>query len=270
MDEHPPDTVSVQFEVGIGERRITATAQVPSGQTNLTQILPVLRAIDDSFIDGITTQLAAAGHPVSCRRGCGACCRQMVPISIFEAEALGNWIRTLPEARRLELKSRFHQALTKLAAAGIVDRMVKDDWLADHDGSSQLAIDYLNQRIPCPFLEDEACSIHTFRPLICREHLVTSSPDHCVNPEEGKTVGVHLPIHFARVLAHIGAEVEGAAHGCIPLLFLFAWMQSGARPGDAVAGTGPQVLYEFVKRLDEGRIPPPAEPSAGDPAANEP
>ena len=255
MVEQPQETVSVEFTVGIGEDKFAAVAVVPAGQTNLTQILPVLQSLDDSFIAGVTTQLKDAGLSVSCKAGCGACCRQMVPLSIFEAEALSAWIRTLPESRQEELADRFHQALLKFAAAGFIDRMVNEDWFAESESSRQMAIDYLYQRIPCPFLENESCSIHPIRPLICREYLVTSPPEHCFDPVTLQTAPVALPLRLFNALNAIGAEVEGETRGWIPLLFLFAWMKSGARPGEAVAGEGPQVLYEFVKRIGPPRIP---------------
>ena len=262
MDEQQQETVSVEFAVGIGDGKFTATAVVPAGQTNLTQILPVLQSLDDSLIGGITTQLAESGLTVSCKAGCGACCWQMVPLSIFEAEALSVWIRTLPESRQEELAARFHQALLKLAAAGLIDRMVNEDWLAETESARQLALDYFYQRVPCPFLEDESCSIHPIRPLICREYLVTSPPQYCADPATLQAAPVHLPLNFSRILNRIGAEVEGDSRGWIPLVFLFAWMKSGARPGEAVAGAGPQVLYEFVKRIGQARSRmPAADPS---------
>jgi Fe-S-cluster containining protein len=259
MDEQRQETVSVEFTVGIGDGKFTATAVVPAGQTNLTQILPVLQSLDDSLIGGVTEQLSQAGRTVSCKAGCGACCRQMVPISIFEAEALSAWILTLPELRREELAGRFHQALLSLAAAGLIDRMVNEDWLAETESARQLALDYFYQRVPCPFLEDESCSIHSIRPLICREYLVTSSPHYCEDPASLQVAPVYLPLNFSRILNVIGAEVERDPRGWIPLVFLFAWMKSSARPGEAVAGTGPQVLYEFVKRISQARNPSPAD-----------
>jgi Fe-S-cluster containining protein len=36
--------------------------------------------------------------------------------------------------------------------------------------------------MPCPFLEDESCSIHPDRPLVCREYLVTSPAELCAGP----------------------------------------------------------------------------------------
>ncbi|MDE3185973.1 MAG: YkgJ family cysteine cluster protein [Acidobacteriota bacterium] len=251
MAEQVGEMVTVEFAVGIGDGQFKASATVPAGQTNLTQILPVLQSLSSSFIEGVTAQLAESGQPVSCRAGCGACCRQMAPISIFEAEALSAWIRTLPEARQEQLASRFHQALVALGAAGIIDRMVEEDWQAETESARKLALDYLYARVPCPLLEEESCSIHPIRPLICREYLVTSPPEHCADPAHLQVVPVHLPLNFSRILKAIGKELEQDSRGWIPLVFLFAWMKSGARPGDAVAGTGPQVLYEFVKRMSE-------------------
>jgi hypothetical protein len=70
MDEHPHETISVEFAVGIGDEKFTAAAVVPAGQTNLTQILPVLQSLDDSFIHGVTAQIGEAGLSVSCKAGC--------------------------------------------------------------------------------------------------------------------------------------------------------------------------------------------------------
>jgi len=238
--------------VGIGDGKFTATAIIPAGQTNLTQILPVLQSLDDSFLHGVIGQLSQAGRAISCKAGCGACCRQLVPLTIFEAEALGDWIRSLPATRQEELAARFHQALLKLSAAGLIDRIVDEPWLAESESATNLSLDYFRQGIPCPFLEAESCSIHPFRPLVCREYLVTSSPEYCADPSTLQIDGVRLPLRFSRILNAIGAQVEQESRGWIPLLFLFAWMKSGARPGEAVAGIGPEVLYEFVKRIADG------------------
>jgi Fe-S-cluster containining protein len=262
---NPPETVTVEFAVGLGDGKFTATAVVPAGQTNLTQILPVIQSLENSLIAGVASQLGETGRSISCKAGCGACCRQIVPLSIFEAEALTAWIRSLPESRQQQLAERFHQALTKLTAAGLIERMVNEDWLANTDFAAQLGLDYLYARVPCPFLEDESCSIHPFRPLICREYIVTSPPEHCFDPSTLQAVPVRLPLHFSRVLNGIGAELEHGTRGWIPLVFLFAWMKAGAHPGEAVAGSGPQVLYEFVKRLDQAHLP---APGAGPPPEN--
>jgi len=261
MNQQPADpaprqtteTVTVEFSIAVGEGSFRASAVVPAGPTNLTQILPVLRSLDDSLIAGVSAQLAVAGRDISCKAGCGACCRQMVPLSIFEAEALAAWIVTLPETHQQELARRFDAALRKLAAAGLIDRIVNEDWLADNNAARQLALEYFYQRVPCPFLEDESCSIHPIRPLICREYLVTSPPQHCYDPAGLQAAPVLLPVNLSRSLNRIGAELENDARGWIPLLFLFAWMKAGAHPGERVSGDGPEVLYEFVQNIQPSR-----------------
>ena len=213
MDEKPQETVSVEFAVGIGDGKFTATAVVPAGQTNLTQILPVLQSLDDSLISGVTAQLNQAGLAVSCKAGCGACCRQMVPLSIFEAETLSAWIRTLPESRQEELAGRFHQALLSLAAAGLIDRMVNEDWLAETESARQLALDYFYKRVPCPFLENEsransACGFGFCQPIFV---------DHAVDETSGcKREKCLMEAACELLLARFGKSTNPGAEGTWP------------------------------------------------------
>jgi hypothetical protein len=117
------------------------------------------------------------------------------------------------------------------------------------------AMDYLRQRIACPFLENESCSIHPIRPLICREYLVTSPPEYCYEPSKDKVRGVPIPVKISTVIFNLGSQVAPGTRGWIPLVFLFAWMRAGGgHPGNAVSGPGPELLYEIVKRL--ATIPP--------------
>jgi len=274
MDEQPSapsETVSVEFSLAWGDGHISATAAVPAGQTNLTQLLPILQALDDSLIGAAASEAVAAGRSISCKAGCGACCRQLVPISIFEAEALTAWVRTLPEIRQQDIAQRFDQALRKLAAGGILERLVasgNEFWDPENEAHKNLSIEYHYQRVPCPFLVDEACSIHPIRPLICREYLVTSPPEHCVDPATLQTEMVPLPLRLMPALNQIGAEVEHNTRGWIPLVFLFAWMKANAHPGEKVSGTGPEVLYKFLSRISpaDGNLESPDEPAASDEA----
>jgi len=281
MDEQPTapsETSLVEFSLAWGDSHITATAEVPAGRTNLTQLLPILQALDDSLIGAAASEAVAEGRSISCRAGCGACCRQLVPISVFEAEALTTWVRSLSEDQQQELAQRFDQTLRTLAASGILERLVatgNDFWDPENEKHKSLAIDYLYQRVACPFLVDEACSIHPIRPLICREYLVTSPPEHCVDPATLQTEMVHLPIRVMPALNRIGAEVEHNTRGWIPLIFLFAWMKAKAHPGEKVSGTGPEVLHHFLSRIhtSDGDVESPEDsPTAEDgklPAANQ-
>jgi Fe-S-cluster containining protein len=250
MDNAASPMVEVNFTLNIGSGRLDASAVVPAGETNLTQLLPVLQDLSSSTIDSAVQIVESEGFHISCRAGCAACCRQLVPLSIFEAELLADWISSLPEERQTELAARFTAALMQLHSAGILPRLDSSIWPTSDPEQKTLSIEYLRLRVDCPFLENELCSIHSIRPLACREYLVTSPPENCVDPSEFPVVGVRLPLKFSPVLFNLGTEVDPASSGWMPLVFLLVWIRTrGGHPGQAVTGPGPILLHEIVKRL---------------------
>lgn len=261
MQEQSQQSVEVEFALKVSDGQIKAKVSVPAGQTNITTLLPVLQNFESAMLGRVAREAEAAGHPISCKAGCGACCRQMVPVSIFEAEALGAWVRSLPDEQQQALEARFHQTLLRLRDTGIIQRLIEEDWFADNDTAKLMAIDYFHLGVPCPFLVDESCSIHPIRPLICREYLVTSPPELCKDPATNDVAGVQLPIKLSRALFRMGSELEQDKRGWIPLVFLFAWMKSGADPGAAFAGTGPEVFRTFLEHLATS-IPASATPQS--------
>jgi Fe-S-cluster containining protein len=248
-DVSPGDQVRATFSLPVGGATLRASAILPAGQTNLTQLLPIIQNLEDAIVARAAEEAARAGSPISCGPGCGACCRQMVPISLFEAEALTAWMQSLPEERRAELGERFHRALLALRDAGVIDKIVGQQWVGDPDRVTELAIDYFHAGVPCPFLENESCGIHPLRPLSCREYLVTSPPALCADPSVHSVAGVRLPVKLSHGLYAVGRRIERDPRGWLPLVFLVAWSHSGARPGEAVAGTGEAVLRGFLEQV---------------------
>lgn len=247
----PPaaSTVNASFTLPIGNDSLNASVQLPAGRTTLTQLLPIIQNLENAIVERIGEDADRLGRPISCRAGCGACCRQMVPISIFEAEALSNWIATLPEDRVAALRERFHRALSALSDAGVINAILDEKWLLDEESGTQLAVDYFHAGVPCPFLESESCSIHPIRPLSCREYLVTSSPELCKDPSVNQISGVQLPLRLSRAVYLLGQQLTKDRRGWIPLVFLMAWGKGGVRPGDFVAGSGPEVFRKFLDQV---------------------
>lgn len=237
------------FSIRIGADTLNASAELPASQTTLTEILPVIRYLEDAIIENAATDSDAAGKPVSCRAGCGACCRQLVPLSLFEAEALAEWLQTLPEIRRAALRERFQQALAQLSKAGLLDRLLDAARLEDAGSRKQLGIDYFHAGVACPFLEEESCSIYPLRPMICREYLVTSPPALCTQPTSNRVAQVELPVRLSRTLVSLGKTTGPESRGWIPLVLLLSWAENNSTPGDLVAGTGPEVLKRFLDRM---------------------
>ena len=247
----PVPAVTARFSIPVAGVSLQASAQVPAGRTTLTDLLPIIQNIENAIVDRIGAELAARNMPISCKAGCGACCRQLVPLNIFEAEALTEWIRTLPAERQKALAERFHLALSALRDAGVIDKILANEHVAEMAPNEQLAVDYFHAGVACPFLENESCSIHPIRPLICREYLVVSPPELCQDPSIHDVSGVPLPVKLSRVLHSFGRQVAGDPRGWIPLVFLLAWGRGEQKPGDCVAGTGEEVLSSFLERVAE-------------------
>jgi Fe-S-cluster containining protein len=250
----PSPTAKVSFSLPVAEGFLNASANLPTGYTTLTQLLPIIQNLENAIVDRIGQEAEHTGTPISCRAGCGACCRQLVPVSFFEAEALTEWISTLPPARRAEIEQRFHRALLALRDAGVIDKLLGDRWAVEEEAAAQLAVDYFHAGVPCPFLEDESCSIHPIRPLSCREYLVTSPPVLCQDPSVNHVAGVRLPLKLSRVLYAFGQQLSQDPRGWIPLIFLMAWAKGGQTPGEHISGTGEEVLQRFLKQV--GELPP--------------
>lgn len=249
--EAVPAAVQASFALPVGGGFLHASAKLPTGRTTLTELLPVIQQLDNAIVGRVGEEAERAGMPISCRAGCGACCRQLVPVSLFEAEALAKWMRALPEERRATLEERFHMALSMLRDAGVIDRILDAEPSLEKERARELAIEYFYAGVPCPFLEEESCSIHPIRPLACREYLVTSPPELCKDPATHDVGGVQLPLKLSNVLFSFGQQIEQSERGWIPLVFLVAWGKGEAAPGDFIAGSGEEVLKIFLQRAGE-------------------
>jgi Fe-S-cluster containining protein len=150
---------------------------VPDGPLNADDMVGVVQSLQSAIVQQAETRTAEAGLTISCKAGCGACCRQAVLVTEAEARALAALVETMPEPQRARIIERFMalgRALDTSPAGRVREQLAKGEPVAE-----EMAVDYFTMGIPCPFLEDESCSIHAARPIVCREYLVTSDPRHC-------------------------------------------------------------------------------------------
>ncbi len=228
-----------------GEERPMALV-VPAGVTRWETLLPVLAQVTDAVVAASSEAVAREGKAVSCAKGCGACCRQLVPVSPAEARRLADLVDSLPVARRTEVLRRFEEARARLREAGLLDRLERTSEVKEGEGRG-LGLAYFGLGIACPFLEDEACSIHPDRPLACREYLVTSSPARCAAPSAADVEMVPIGLHVSRaLLAAEGGESAGRPPW-VPLILAPAW--ADANPGGTARSTGPELLGRVLGRL---------------------
>lgn len=183
-DDKTGNKVVFELKLHFDEGSIAASVVVPDVEMRVADFLPVLQGLQDAVTLGVRKGVEGRGGQISCRAGCGACCRQPVPISESEAIRLAELVAGMPESRRDRVRARFDAALRSLASRGLLDEL-RALPSVDRGERMRFGREYLRLRLACPFLEGESCSIYEHRPLRCRQFLVTSPPENCADPDPG-------------------------------------------------------------------------------------
>ena len=243
---------------------LSLQAQVPAGPASQADLLPLARDIADAVVAQTQLAVQAAGQHITCRAGCGACCRSLVAISEVEARRLHSVVQALPAARRIAVHERFNQALSALQQAGLLPALRQWAGWSDAEYRRQLTA-YFAAGVPCPFLEDESCGIYAERPITCREFLVTSPARHCGELGSDQIRRVKLPVHMFNAVARwqprhaatptntAGPAVDGADAGAVaehwvPLVLALAWAE---QPGDeGPLKPGPELLRDLLNAVN--------------------
>jgi Fe-S-cluster containining protein len=227
MADQGRSTATLRLKVG--DLSIAHPITVPTAAVGATDVLPALQDLVNAVVGA-----AEAGQEVSCRKGCGACCRQLVPISRTEGEALLAQVEAMPTARRIAVRARFAAAEAAITRAGLADRAGRSD--------REMSVAYFALRVPCPFLEEESCSIHPDRPLVCREYLVTSPAERCSGTAQEGVTPVPVP-----KLSLAARRLQHEADSWFPLAMLFAWSRKSRPPTKRKPGT--EWIQRFLRIL---------------------
>lgn len=249
MTDSNDDWVTIGLEIRIAGEKVQFQVKLPSGPATWEHLLPFMREL--AKVSGEISQehQAAAGKAISCKAGCGICCRQRVPIAPFEAHRLRRLVESMPEPRRTTLLERFRNAEQRVRAAGLHD--VQTSGSTSVDELVKRSGEYFRLMIPCPFLENESCSIYEERPIKCREYLVTSPAENCADPESNQIDALPLPlmVYMATLFLH---EDEGrTGPDWVPLCNLLSWTDSHTPPPPR--NSGPELLQRFMSCLMQPR-----------------
>lgn len=215
---------------------VTVAVGIPVGRTTVRRMLPVFREACGSIVGAAIAHAERRGRSVSCALGCGACCRQMVPISPTEAAMLKDLVDSLTPERRSQIIARFNAARNALDDAGLLETLRSPTKPAGAEYKN-LGLAYFRLGIACPFLENESCSIHPDRPLVCREHLVVSPPENC-SRENGQPIEViKIPGEASKALTALSGGREFT--NWVPLVLALesgdADFENDTRPGEEIA-----------------------------------
>jgi Fe-S-cluster containining protein len=219
-----------RFEVALNTPagRLTTAIDVPTGFIPITSIVPVTRRLGDEAAQLEVQQAVEEGRSLSCRKGCAACCRMLVPLSPPEAFALREYVEQLPADRRSLLLTRHSRTKDRLVREGLWDRL--NDVAEASRPVPDEELDPINQayyalRIPCPYLENEMCSIYEVRPAACRELLVTSPAELCQDLVHNPVAPLPVSMRISSILGLLWGTLTSSPPRLIPLPMALGWAE---------------------------------------------
>ena len=257
-----------RFDIAINTPagRLNTVLDVPTGFVPITSIVPLARRLGEEIGKLEEHQVRRSGHSVSCQMGCAACCRMLVPLSPPEAFSLLDYVEQLPPERRAAIEGTLGASKAALQAHGLLDRLqaVADSETPIPDEALEpINRAYYALRQPCPFLENEMCSIYEARPAACRELLVTSPARLCDNLADNPVEPIPVSVRIGTVLGLLWATVTGSAPRLIPLPLAVDWARqhreaagrkwSGSHLVDGILDTMWRVLSQEFERRKNGQ-----------------
>lgn len=213
------------IRLDLPEGRIEAEMELPHGPMRLVDLAAIVLGLSSTVADMGARITATLGRQVSCSKGCGVCCRQLVPLSPPEAVMLAELVISMPKDIRTRIQNRFDTAVRQLERSGLLEKLARlqdSSSLSDEDMQA-LTKEYFLQQVPCPFLENECCSIYEFRPSRCREYLVISPPKHCRDPYTQRIDRLPVSIRLSEALSRMWSQATQAPPQLIPLILGLKW-----------------------------------------------
>jgi Fe-S-cluster containining protein len=236
--------VDATADIVVSGRGLRLKMAIPPGLIRPDRLLPLFQSLADSFVGLALKDAQTEGAKISCQKGCGVCCRQLVPISEVEARQLRDLINSMTEPRRSEIRARFNTARMRLQRAGLLDKLLFPERLKAED-RTPFALEYFSQGIACPFLDKGSCSIYPDRPISCREYLVVSPAENCAKPSPDAVKCLKLPAEVSRAVRFLNTGQNPARW--VPLILAVEW--ADAHPDEAPLRPGTELVHELLRRL---------------------
>jgi Fe-S-cluster containining protein len=219
----PEQDFSFVVETPDGKSR-QLTVRLPRRPVRLSELVPVMQVIADEIIALAVAKASERGERVSCRAGCGACCCQLIPLAAPEVSFIIERLLRMPVEERIPILQRFETIEKRMEECGLAGKVrTMDEPSVDNNA---VARDYFHLKEPCPFLVSESCSMHEWRPVVCREFNATSPPGLCSDPFSNKLCTVPLFKRPSMVLALLASRMANIPAALVPMPLMFDWHES--------------------------------------------
>jgi Fe-S-cluster containining protein len=265
------EMLSGDLKLAIGDEHFELNLTIPATPVKPQRMLPVFQKLTNEIVARGIERVNEGGKAISCKAACGACCRQPLLISEAEAFNLAELVDSMPAERRSVIKQRFRAGREHFAKMGWFERF--DELRENIQGDDNkervrefiaLLTDYIDQRIACPFLEEESCSIYEDRPLICREYLVTSPAENCANPRPDNTEKIPISGKASNAFAALTKTENSEKPSSLLLIRILEFVETHTEKFEEQIGPAwADGFFRILTNRQEPGLPPEA---AGDAA----
>ncbi len=221
------ETVSIDLNLKVYDETLTGQILVSDRPAGLADVVPVARSLSDEIARRTIEYAKSTGRNIPCKKGCAACCRYLVPVSAPEVFRIWDEIQVIKPEHQRNVLSAFVSASQRILDAGPppVPQGRGASGEDPQDATDAINRWYAEIGVDCPLLERETCTAYSFRPIACREHMVTSSAEHCL-PAKGKQVKLtEPPFSIVEALGRLAAEAENLDIESVMLPFAPSWRQ---------------------------------------------
>ncbi len=213
----------MKFDLDILEGRVTLEIDIPPGPQRVAVVASRLLQLSSIAAEMGTEIAKKFGRTVTCKSGCGSCCRQLVPLSVPEAVIIAEVTESLPPELKKTILKRFADARTNLQESKLLPTLLNSTFAGDAN-QSEIARTYFDLGIACPFLIDESCSIYPMRPSRCREYLVISPPGNCTVPYEKEVQRLPISVRLTQALSGAWCSLTNEPFRLIPHILALEWV----------------------------------------------
>lgn len=220
-DSNRDDAVFFSVELNTQYGQVRGKVRVESGPMRLAELVPTAQMLTDILAERAVAQKVREGLRVTCERGCGVCCTQMVPLSPPEALYLVDLIDALDPASQSVVLSRIDAIIRVLERKSMINDFLRPEYFDDL--AMSIAKEYFSLKMPCPFLDANICTIYPYRPVACREYNVTTPAEWCNDPYSHHIEKIPMPAPLSEPLAHLTASLTGMRPRLIPLVIAPRW-----------------------------------------------
>jgi Fe-S-cluster containining protein len=245
-----PEGVTIAIELDAGPQPVSVRLTSPDEEVRLSDVVPAARLVATQLARSARSHVESGGIAVPCAKGCAACCRYLVPLSVPEAFRLREEILALDADRRRGIIAAYIRAARLVMNAEPPGAHPGEGVGAGRGAAAAEALSrwYAGLRLDCPLLEAELCAMYPQRPIACREHMVTGDAERC-SREGGETAqAVRLPFSVGEALARLAADLEGTDLQAVMLPLTMLWTQEHLSRGRRTWPAG-EVLRRFAEIL---------------------